>query len=170
MPLMVIGPGERDSGEILTELFLEGFAGWRIGRAGDVVGGELDGDATADAETAVVCGSLGPLRKGLNSQEGANFDVKDGFALEELAVRRFSSCIDVPFVVADERFDRTDRIDDCDGDELSVVKVAVGVFSNILAGREGPGTGNPSSGRSFITRMGLSSIVGPIFVETIEFR
>ena len=46
----------------------------------------------------------------------------------------------------------------------------MGVFSNILAGLEGPGEGNRSLGRSLVTLMGLSSIVGPIFVEMIEFR
>ena len=168
--LMVIGPGERDNGEVLTVLFLEDFPGWRIGRAGDVAVGVLAGDPTADAETTVVCGSLGPLRKGLNNQEGANLEVKDGFVAGVSAFRPFSSFIDVTFVVPDEQFDRTDRIDDWDGDALSVVKVAVGVFSNTLGGREGPGTGNLSSGRSLVTLMGLSSIVGPIFVEMIEFR
>ena len=109
LALMVIGPGERDSGEVLTELFLEGLPGWRIGRAGDVVVGVFVGDPIADAETTVVCGSLGPLRKGLNSQEGANLEVKDGLVAEVLAFRPFSS---MTFVVPDEPFDRTDRMDD----------------------------------------------------------
>ena len=52
----------------------------RIGRAADIV------DGLVDTEIGVVCGSLGPLRKGLKSQEGANLEVK--VLLEELVESR----------------------------------------------------------------------------------
>jgi hypothetical protein len=104
LPLIVTGKGERDNGEpcSVTTLLDEGG---RIGRARDTV---VWLDWLADTETVVVCGSLGPLLKGLNSQEGVNLEVK--VAREEvLDSRRLPTFVES--VVDAEKLDCTDRIE-----------------------------------------------------------
>ena len=119
----------------------------------------------ADAETGVVCGSLGPLRNGLKSQDGANFDDKE--LREELLVSRRRWLSVDKAAVNVELFDCTDRTEDSDGDVLRVVTTVCGVLCKILTGRDGP-TG-PSGGNSAMMCRGLSSI-GAILVDTIELR
>ena len=98
-PLIFIGKGERESGDICPVVALGG-TGNRIGRAGDVALGALGLEDMADAETGVVCGSLMPLRNGLNNQDGVSFDVKE--AREELVVsRRRSPLLDEVAVETD---------------------------------------------------------------------
>lgn len=162
-PLIFMGKGERDIGETCADA---GFGGWanRIGLAGDVAVGVVDDEDEPDAETAVVCGSLGPLRKGLNSHEGVSFDVKD-VRDELLASRRRSPFIEA--AVDAERFDFVERIEDCDGELLKELKVAAGVLFRILVGRESGG--KPSGGNSKLMRLGLSSI-GAILADIIELR
>jgi len=83
----------------------------------------------------VVCGSLGTLRNGLKSQDGANLDVKE---LREAAlVSRRRSRVVVEIAVDVERFDFTDRTEDWDGEVLRVVTVILGVLCRILIGRDG---------------------------------
>lgn len=52
---------------------------------------------------------------------------------------------------------------------LNAVRVTVGVLLMMLVGRDKPELDPPSSGNSLMIHRGLSSI-GPILVETIEFR
>jgi len=162
-PLIFTGNGERDSGDICTVGALLG-GGNRIGRVGDASVGGVGLDDTADAETGVVCGSLRPLRNGLKSQDGANLDVKE--VREELVSRRRSAFVD-ELAVEVERFECTDRTDDCDGEVLKVVADAFGVLCKILTGRDG--SPEAPGGNSVMTRRGLSSI-GAILVEMIELR
>lgn len=66
------------------------------------------------ADIGVVCGSLGPLRKGLNSHEGVSLELRepgsrvpsrDKLFLDEYA----------------DRFERRDPMDDREGEELRVL-------------------------------------------------
>lgn len=57
----------------------------------------------ADAETEVVCGSLGVLRNGLKSHEGASLDATE----RDEVFSPFESFLDT-----DERVERTECIDD----------------------------------------------------------
>ena len=119
-------------------------------------------DDTADAETCVVCGSLGTLRNGLNNQDGANFDVKE-VREEPLVSRRRSTFVD-EVAVDVERFESTEA---CDGEILRVVTVVFGVLVRMLTGRDSSTC--PSGGNSAIIRRGLSSM-GAILVDMIELR
>jgi hypothetical protein len=161
-PLIFTGTGERDNGDICTAVVLLG-SGNRMGRAGEASVDVVGLDDMADAETGVVCGSLRPLRNGLKNQDGANLDVKE--LREELASRRRSPLVDVAVDV--ERFERTERIDDSDGEVLRVVTVDLGVLCNMLTGRDG--SPESSDGNSVMTRLGLSSI-GAILLDMIELR
>jgi len=72
VPLIVTGIGPRGSRATVD---LE-VAGIRIGE--DAIARDVDemglGLEEAEADTAVVCGSLGVLLNGLNSQDGASFE------------------------------------------------------------------------------------------------
>lgn len=159
-PLIFTGIGERDNGDICMAVAPLG-SGNRMGRAGEASVDVLDD--MADAETGVVCGSLRPLRNGLKNQDGANLDVNE--LREELASRRCSPLVDVAVDI--ERFERTERIDDCDGDVLRVVAFDFGVLCNMLTGRDG--SPESSEGNSVMTRLGLSSI-GAILFDMMELR
>jgi hypothetical protein len=91
-------------------------------------------------------------------------DVKE--VREELVSRRRSAFVD-ELAVEVERFECTDRTDDCDGEVLKVVADAFGVLCKILTGRDG--SPEAPGGNSVMTRRGLSSI-GAILVEMIELR
>jgi hypothetical protein len=70
-----------------------------------------------EADMAEVCGWLIPTRNGLNSHDGANFD---------LVLRDLRSGVAVAEVVVEvERVDPTDRIDDREGEELNPLEVIV---------------------------------------------
>jgi hypothetical protein len=72
----------------------------------------------ADAETVVVCGSLGTLLNGLKSQDGASFDATDvRDALVSLECRG-------AVVEVEDFVDCTEWIDDCDGEVLRLVVLA----------------------------------------------
>lgn len=100
-----------------------------------------------DAETCDVCCSLGPLLKGLNSHNGASL------ARVLRAEESRGALTDVADIV-----DRNECIEDCDGEVLSPLNDGVATLLR-----------ESSTGRSTITRLGLSSI-GGIFVAIREFR
>jgi len=100
-----------------------------------------------DADTCEVCGSLCPLLKGLNNQDGASL------AREPRAEELRGAFEDVADIV-----ERKEWIEDCDGEALNPLNKGVATA-----------VGESSGGRSMITRLGLSSI-GAIFVDMIEFR
>ena len=98
-----------------------------------------------EAEIGEVCGSLGWLRKGLKSHEGASLDAR---------VALGAAIWDVRVVEDDaERLERSDMIEDWEGDLLTPLNVTAPVFNM---------PGECSGGRSRELRFGLSSI-GSIF-------
>lgn len=103
----------------------------------------------ADADIGEVCGSLGPLRKGLKSQEGASFDAREPFV---------GVCWVADVDEADS-VERKDRTEDCDGDILMPLNATV----------TDPLEGESSGGKSTTTRLGLSSM-GAILVAITELR
>lgn len=128
-------------------------AGIRIGDEvrGNGVGVGVTGViGEAEADTSDVCGSLGPLLNGLKSQEGANFDAN--------VTREVGWELRGVFEEPADRLERSDLIDDCEGDVLSVVTTSV--LGNLL--------GVSSCGKSTTIRFGLSSM-GSIRVGRIEF-
>lgn len=116
------------------------------GAIGAVTIGVVPGEAEAD--TGVVCGSLGPLRNGLNSHEGASFDKLDLAGLDVVGALESLDSVE-----------RTEWIEACEGEVLRPVAIAgVSIFPVEV-----------SSGRSLIIRLGLSSIV-VILLEPVKAR
>ena len=138
-PLIATGIGERLAGVargafesvgVRVEVDICGRGVVRVGVGVLGVLGELEADIWD------VWGSLGPLLKGLNSQEGASF-AKVPRAGES---RR-------AFADVAEMVERKECIEDCDGEVLSLVNDGVATLLGVS-----------STGRSTITRLGLSSI------------
>lgn len=69
----------------------------------------------ADADTEVVCGSLGALRNGLKSHDGVSLEVTEG---RDEEARSF----------LDDRVDRTEWTEDWDGEVLRLLPL-VDIFS-----------------------------------------
>ena len=97
-----------------------------------------------EAETCDVCGSLGPLLKGLNSHDGASLAK---VPRAEVSRDAFEDIVE-----------RNECIDDCDGEVLSPLNIGI---AKVLV--------KSSGGRLTITRLGLSSI-GAIFEAITEFQ
>ena len=105
----------------------------------------VGGDSTlglAEIDTAEVCGSLGPLRNGLNNQEGVSFELR--VLVRETLGSRVRE--DATFDDVDDWLDRLDLMDDCEGDELKGARVGAS-FSTVS-----------SVGSSLTSLRGLSRI------------
>lgn len=134
--------------------------------------GEITGNRTvvtdgvrlveADADMADACGSLGPLRNGLNNHDGANLELREARKEPVLPVRPFVAFEDA---VDDDLVERIERTEDWDGDVLKLLRETPSKTVEV----EGS-----SGGRSLIIWRGLSSIGGiledRIDLVEMEFR
>jgi hypothetical protein len=80
-------------------------------------GDEDPGLVEADADTEVVCGSLGALRNGLKSHDGVSLEVTEGRDEEARS-----------FLDTDDRVERTEWTEDWDGEVLRLLPL-VDIFS-----------------------------------------